>query len=72
MVKTSYLILFQYPSWLANNKEKNNRDQYEKYQKQEQIVKQLCRLFEEEKETDIISVKKDRQLKVVDLMQQVR
>ena len=35
-------------------------------------MNQLCRLFEEEKETDIISVKKERQVKVVDLMQQVR
>ena len=62
----------KYPSWLSDNKEKLTQDDYSKYKNQNDIIIQLCDLFEEESENDTDMVKKNRTEQVVDLMQKMQ
>ncbi|XP_066931743.1 peroxisomal biogenesis factor 19-like [Clytia hemisphaerica] len=62
----------RYPSWLSENKEKLTPEDYLKYKSQNDIVVQLCDLFEQEADTDTEQTKKERTSKVVELMQKMQ
>lgn len=62
----------KYPDWLRDNQTKVKDDDYNKYSKQYDIIKDILVEFEEEKESDSEDVKKTRFDKVMDLMQKMQ
>ena len=61
-----------YPSWLSDNEEKLTQEDYTKYKNQNDIIIQLCDLFEEESKEDTDQIKKQRTEKVIGLMQKMQ
>merc|ERR1719494_135847 len=62
----------KYPQWFEENRSKISCDEFDKYKKQEAVVCKLCELFEGEKDSDSETVKKDRILKTVSLMEEMQ
>ena len=61
-----------YPSWLSDNEEKLSQEDYTKYKNQNDIIIQLCDLFEAESDSDTDQLKKERTEKVITLMQEMQ
>lgn len=59
----------RFPKWLSENE---SHSEYQMYVEQSKVVKELCTLFEEEKEDDSEDVKRTRGVRVVELMQQMQ
>ena len=62
----------KYPAWFDENSTKISVEDLDKYKKQQTIICQLCELFEKEREDDAESVKKERTLRVVALMEEMQ
>ena len=65
-------IADKFPGWLADNRNKIDSDLYTKYNKQFELTKQICFLFESESETDSDIQRKDNFEKVMSLMQEMQ
>ncbi|KAG6443934.1 peroxisomal biogenesis factor 19 [Manduca sexta] len=65
-------LLDKYPTWLVENKGKIEQSEYERFEKQEQLMQQVCAELEPEQESDPEDVKKKRFEKVLELMQKMQ
>lgn len=65
-------IAEKFPDWLADNRCKISEAEYNKFNKQYDLTKRICFAFEEEKEEDSESVKKERFDTVMSLMQEMQ
>ncbi|XP_045466383.1 peroxisomal biogenesis factor 19 [Harmonia axyridis] len=61
-------ILDQFPDWLKNNKEKLSAEDYQRYETQEKLIRQVCSVLEKEQESDTSEEKKKRYEQVLELM----
>lgn len=62
----------KFPDWLADNRTSIHQDEFDKFNKQYHIVRNICYLFEEEKEEDGKEAKKERFDKIMGLMQDMQ
>ncbi|CAH2101868.1 unnamed protein product [Euphydryas editha] len=65
-------LLEKYPSWLAENKGKIDQTEYERFEKQQTLMQQVCAELEPEQESDPEDVKRKRFETVLKLMQQMQ
>ena len=65
-------MFLQYPKYLEDNKSKLSPKDYTDYTKQYEIMSQICKEFESEKDTDSDVVKDKRMETVMDLMEKMR
>ena len=65
-------IADKFPGWLADNRNKITDELYNKYNKQFELTKQICFLFESESETDSESLRRANFEKVMNLMQEMQ
>ena len=65
-------IAEKFPDWLADNRNKISEEEYIKYNKQFELTKKICFLYEEEKDSDTSQKKKKRFDKVMALMQEMQ
>jgi len=65
-------IVEKYPDWLADNRPKLAVDQYDKYNRQYDLMKQVCQQFEAEAPGDSDDVKKKRFENILDIMQKMQ
>ncbi|XP_077989792.1 peroxisomal biogenesis factor 19-like [Glandiceps talaboti] len=64
-------IVEKYPQWLEENKEKTNTEDYSRYQKQFDMMRQLCNEYESESSTDSEDVKKQRFDRIMIMVQEM-
>ncbi|XP_046975686.1 peroxisomal biogenesis factor 19 [Vanessa cardui] len=65
-------LLDKYPTWLAENKGKVEQSEYERFEKQQSLMQQVCAELEPEQESDPEDVKRKRFETVLKLMQQMQ
>ncbi|XP_034827518.1 peroxisomal biogenesis factor 19 [Maniola hyperantus] len=65
-------LVDKYPTWLADNKGKIEQSEYERFEKQQSLMQQVCAELEPEQETDAEDVKRKRFETVLKLMQQMQ
>ena len=65
-------IAEKFPDWLADNRNKVSEEDFIKYNKQFELTKTICFLYEEEKDSDTSEKKKKRFDKVMALMQEMQ
>ena len=65
-------IAEKFPDWLADNRNKISEEEFIKYNKQFELTKKICILYEEEKDSDTSEKKKKRFDKVMALMQEMQ
>ncbi|XP_075988841.1 peroxisomal biogenesis factor 19 [Anticarsia gemmatalis] len=65
-------LVDKYPAWLADNKDKIDKAEYERFCKQQQLMQQVCSELEPEQESDPDDVKRKRFDTVLDLMQKMQ
>ncbi|XP_018323519.1 peroxisomal biogenesis factor 19 [Agrilus planipennis] len=65
-------LMEKYPLWLSANGGSLPTEQVEKYEKQQEVMKEVCNELEKEKETDTDEQKKQRFEKVLTLMQKLQ
>lgn len=65
-------ILEKFPSWLEENNSKLTTEEKEKYQKQIDLMRQVCQQLETETESDTADVKRERFENVLKLMQKLQ
>lgn len=65
-------LVDKYPTWLAENKGKIDQAEYERFEKQQRLMQQVCAELEPEQESDPDDVKRKRFEKVLDLMQKMQ
>jgi len=65
-------IADKFPDWLADNRTKVTDEEYVKYNRQFDLTKKICFLYEEEKDGESNEVKKKRFEKVMELMQEMQ
>ncbi|CAH0404499.1 unnamed protein product [Chilo suppressalis] len=65
-------LVDKYPAWLAENKGKVEQKEYERFEKQLELMKQVCSELEPESESDPEDVKRQRFEKVLELMQKMQ
>lgn len=61
----------KYPQWLEENKSKLAESDYERYCKQQGTMYKVCKQYEEEDESDPPEVKKERIMKIMNLIQEM-
>ncbi|XP_071842795.1 peroxisomal biogenesis factor 19-like [Apostichopus japonicus] len=61
----------KYPQWLEENKGKLSESDYERYCKQQGTMYRVCQQYEEESDSDPPQVKKDRIMKIMNLIQEM-
>ena len=65
-------IAEKFPDWLADNRNKVSDEEFVKYNKQFELTKKICFLYEEEASSDTAEVKKKRFDLVMELMQKMQ
>ncbi|CAB3233861.1 unnamed protein product [Arctia plantaginis] len=65
-------LVDKYPTWLAENKGKIDQAEFERFEKQQQLMNQVCNELEPEQESDPDDVKRKRFETVLDLMQKMQ
>uniref|UniRef100_A0A2H1VUK4 Peroxin-19 n=1 Tax=Spodoptera frugiperda TaxID=7108 RepID=A0A2H1VUK4_SPOFR len=65
-------LVDKYPAWLADNKGKIDQSEYERFEKQQKLMEQVCAELEPEQESDPDDVKRKRFKVVLDLMQKMK
>ena len=65
-------IADKFPDWLADNRNGGSEEEFIKYNKQFELTKKICFLYEEEKDSDTSEKKKKRFDKVMALMQEMQ
>ncbi|CAG9794396.1 unnamed protein product [Diatraea saccharalis] len=65
-------LVDKYPAWLADNKGKIEQKEYERFEKQLELMQQVCTELEPELESDTEDVKRKRFEKVLELMQKMQ
>ncbi|XP_068621876.1 peroxisomal biogenesis factor 19 [Battus philenor] len=65
-------LVDRYPIWLAENKSKIEQTEYERFEKQQKLMEQVCAELEPEQESDPEDVKRKRFEVVLNLMQQMQ
>lgn len=65
-------LLDKYPAWLTENKGKIDPSEYERFEKQQQLMQQVCSELEPEQESDPEDVKRKRFETVLELMQKMQ
>lgn len=65
-------ITDKYPDWLADNRNSLPAEEFERYNKQFEVMKQLVQMYEEENETDSDEVKGQRFEKIMQHMQKLQ
>ncbi|KAM3955074.1 peroxisomal biogenesis factor 19 [Aphomia sociella] len=65
-------LVEKYPAWLAENKGKIDQAEFERFEKQQALMVQVCAELEPEQESDPEDVKRKRFEKVLDLMQKMQ
>ena len=65
-------IADKFPGWLADNRNKISSSLYEKYNKQYDLTKQICFIFESEEETDSQTKRKENFETVMRIMQEMQ
>jgi len=65
-------IADKFPGWLADNRNKISSSLYEKYNKQYDLTKQICFIFETEEETDSQTKQKENFETVMKKMQEMQ
>jgi len=62
----------KYPEWLTENKDKISSDDLRRYERQLDLMENVCKEYEEEQESDSAQVKQDRFKRILDLMQEMQ
>lgn len=70
-IPESYGFFFQYPPWLAENRDKTNPADLERYETQLRLIQDACKEFEEETPDDPDDVKGQRFERLMVIMQKV-
>lgn len=65
-------LVDKYPAWLAENKGKIDEKEYERFEKQQELMLKVCSELEPEQESDPDDVKRKRFEVVLDLMQKMQ
>lgn len=65
-------ITDKYPDWLADHRSSLPEDEYERYNKQYDVMKQVVQLYEEEQDSDSDEVKGQRFEKIMQFMQKLQ
>ncbi|ELT92282.1 hypothetical protein CAPTEDRAFT_224754 [Capitella teleta] len=65
-------ITSKYPTWLSENKEKISSEEYSKYAKQNDLMGEIVREFDEEKDADSDESKRLRFDRIMNVMQQMQ
>ncbi|KAK7069080.1 Peroxisome chaperone and import receptor [Halocaridina rubra] len=65
-------ITDKYPDWLADHRSSLSEEEYERYNKQYDVMKQVVQLYEEEQDSDTEEVKGQRFEKVMQFMQKLQ
>ncbi|CAH1642340.1 unnamed protein product [Spodoptera littoralis] len=65
-------LVDKYPTWLAENKGKIEQSEYDRFEKQQKLMEQVCAELEPEQESDPDDVKRKRFEVVLDLMQKMQ
>ncbi|KAK9508188.1 hypothetical protein O3M35_007906 [Rhynocoris fuscipes] len=65
-------ITEKYPSWLQEHKDNLDEQDYVSYKKQFQLMEQVCKEFEDEKDEDTEEIKNKRFNKVLGLMEEMQ
>ncbi|XP_014371665.2 peroxisomal biogenesis factor 19 [Papilio machaon] len=65
-------LVERYPTWLAENKGKIEQAEYERFEKQQKLMEEVCAELEPEQESDPEDVKRKRFEVVLNLMQQMQ
>lgn len=65
-------LVDKYPAWLADNKGKIEQSEYQRFEKQQELMHQVCSELEPEQESDPDDVKRKRFETVLDLMQKMQ
>ncbi|CAK1593000.1 unnamed protein product [Parnassius mnemosyne] len=65
-------LVDRYPTWLAENKGKIEQSEYERFEKQQKLMEEVCAELEPEQESDPEDVKRKRFEIVLNLMQQMQ
>lgn len=65
-------LVDKYPSWLNENKAKIEQSEYERFEKQQTLMQQVCAELENELDSDSEEVKRKRFEKVLELMQKMQ
>ncbi|CAH0713001.1 unnamed protein product, partial [Brenthis ino] len=65
-------LVEKYPAWLADNKGKIEQSEYERFEKQQELMKKVCAELEPEQESDPEDVKRRRFESVLKMMQQMQ
>ncbi|XP_047038638.1 peroxisomal biogenesis factor 19 [Helicoverpa zea] len=65
-------LVDKYPTWLAENKGKIEQSEYERFEKQQKLMEQVCSELEPEQESDPDDVKRKRFEVVLELMQKMQ
>ena len=65
-------IADKFPDWLADNRYKVSDQEFVKYNKQYELTKKICFLYEEEDSSDSSEKKRERFDKVMELMQEMQ
>ncbi|KAJ0182883.1 hypothetical protein K1T71_000859 [Dendrolimus kikuchii] len=65
-------LVDKYPTWLAENKGKIDEKEYERFEKQQELMLKVCAELEPEQESDPDDVKRKRFEVVLDLMQKMQ
>lgn len=62
----------KFPNWLADNREALPAEEYQKYNRQFDLVQRMCREFESEAPTDTEAQKRSRFDNILEMMQQMQ
>lgn len=65
-------LVDKYPTWLAENKGKIEQSEYDRFEKQLELMEQVCTELKPEQESDPDDVKRKRFEKVLELMQKMQ
>lgn len=65
-------LVDKYPKWLEDNKGKIEQSEYERFEKQQDLMKKVCAELEPEQESDPEDVKRKRFESVLKMMQQMQ
>lgn len=65
-------ILEKFPGWLQENDQKLSKEDKERFIKQKELMEEVCKELEGEKEDDSVDVRRTRFEKVLTLMQKLQ
>ncbi|XP_013192579.1 peroxisomal biogenesis factor 19 [Amyelois transitella] len=65
-------LVDKYPAWLRDNKGKIDQSEYDRFEQQQELMKQVCAELEPEQDSDSEEVKRSRFERVLNMMQRMQ